>query len=366
MDMLIDLIKWVYRTRSIWSVLLKAGISLMVLSIGGGLLFELAFAVTDKERSIEIGFIGTSTPIWMAAITFLLGLLLCAFAIFICFSDWRHNRRLQARRICLVVEIRGLRQMPASPLLDYKKNKASVVCHPLLIDLRESLYDGEITHPTRALDKVKTIHERIVEASQQRNPNDVSITFAGLAPVPFTFLAGLLIDDERSVEILDWNRNKRSWSSLDASDDGERFIVTGLSNVNGPCVALSMSVSYEIDPILVQAHLPDTPIVSMNLASRSPDNHWSEKKQQALGQQFTEIVVQLKSLGVQNVDLFLSAQSSFVFRLGSLYDKRNMPPLQVHQYEPGEPPNYPWAVSMPVWGEREPVIVGTTETVIRS
>ena len=329
----------------------------MVLGIGGGLVFELAFAVTDKDRSIDIGLLGTSTPAWMAAITFVLGLSFCALAIFICHSDWKRNRELLKRQVCLVVEMRGLRDTPATPLLDYVQKQSSIACHPLTIDVRESLYDGEISDPDRALSKVKTINERIVEAGQQRNPSDLSVVFGGLAPVPFTFLAGLLVDDERYVEILDWNRNKRSWSSLDDDDDGERFVISEMTDVNGPSVSMCLSVSYEIAPALVQGTFPNQPIVSMNLSSRSPDNHWSEIKQQALGQQFTETILTLQSVGVNKIDLFLSAQMSFVFRLGALYDKRNMPVIFVHQYEPGEPPTYPWAVAMPVSGQRDATIV---------
>ncbi len=357
LDNVIDLIKWVYRTRSVWSVFLKAGIKLMVLGIGGGLLFEFAFAVTDKDRSIDFGVLGTSTPTWMATITFLLGLLFCVLALLIGHSDWKRSRELLKHQVCLVIEMRGLRDIPATPLLEYAQKQTPIACHPLTIDVREALYDGQISDPDRALSKVKTINERIVEAGQQRNPGDLSLVFGGLAPVPFTFLVGLLIDDERYVEILDWNRNKRNWSSLDSGDDGERFVISEMTNVNSPSVSLCLSVSYEIAPELVQSALPNQPIISMNLSSRSPDNHWSEIKQQALGQQFTETILKLQSNGVQKIDLFLSAQMSFVFRLGALYDKRNMPPILVYQYEPGVPPSYPWAVAMPVNGMHEATIV---------
>lgn len=353
---LFALVRWIFRKRPPWAILLKAGLTLIALAVGGGL--ALTLGVVDGDQSFDIGIVNDATPSWVTSALFVLGLGLCIIATVLCVSGWREEQRINAQQLCLVVELRGLRQMPGSPLVDAVRNTTKSACQSLPIDLRESLYDGDITHPGRALDKVRNIHQRIVEASQMRSPSDVSVMFGGLAPVPFTFLAGVLIDDERYVEIWDWNRHKRHWAKLDAHDDGDRFQINGIPEalVSRP-VALCVSVSYEIDTGLVERCIPDACIVSMQLNTRSTDTHWSEQKQQALGQQFVETVLELHRQGVEQIHLFLAAQSSVVFRLGALYDRRNMPTLLVYQYEPAGDAGYPWAVMMPVNGNGEVSIV---------
>ncbi|MFK7891629.1 MAG: SAVED domain-containing protein [Granulosicoccus sp.] len=358
---LFALVRWIFRKRPPWAILLKAGLTLIALAVGGGL--ALTLGVVDGDQSFDIGIVNDATPSWVTSALFVLGLGLCIIATVLCVSGWREEQRINAQQLCLVVELRGLRQMPGSPLVDAVRNTTKSACQSLPIDLRESLYDGDITHPGRALDKVLNIHQRIVEASQMRSPSDVSVMFGGLAPVPFTFLAGVLIDDERQVETWDWNRHKRHWTKLDGHDDDDRFQISGIPEANANrSVALCMSVSYEIDTELVERCIPDASIVSMRLNTRSTDNHWSEQKQQALGQQFVETVLELHEQGVEQIHLFLAAQSSVVFRLGTLYDRRNMPALLVHQFEPAGEAGYPWAVIMPVYGNGEVSIVYGSDT----
>ena len=90
-------------------------------------------------------------------------------------------------------------------------------------------------------------------------------------------------------------------------------------------VAVAISVSYLVDPQAINKSLLSVPIVELTLPNRSPDNHWSEAKQQRLSKEFLAVMIRLADAGVSVIHLFLAAQNSVVFRLGRAYDKRNLP-----------------------------------------
>ena len=107
----------------------------------------------------------------------------------------------------------------------------------------------------------------------------------------------------------------------------------------------------------VQKRMGDMPIVELILDGGSPDCHWSEDKQRALGQQFLNTAISLSNRGIECIHLFIAAQNSVVFRLGRLYDKRNLPIIVVYQYQKNATMPYPWGVLMPVCGVDKPSIV---------
>ncbi len=179
-------------------------------------------------------------------------------------------------------------------------------------------------------------------------------------PVPFTFLTGVLMDDEGTVFILDWDRHAEAWRELDGADDGKRFHIPDLAREipdGTKETAMAVSVSYGVIADDVRARVGDMPLVELKLDGGSPDCHWSEHKQRALGQQFLDTAIGLSNRGVQRIHLFLAAQNSVAFRFGRLYDKRNLPKVVVYQYQKDSASAYPWGVLMPVSGVARPAIL---------
>lgn len=77
------------------------------------------------------------------------------------------------------------------------------------------------------------------------------------------------------------------------------------------------------------------------------NNHWSKKKQDRLAGVFFEYCKQLQGQGVEHIHLVLAAQNSVAFRFGQSYDKRNLPPITVYQYERSGAIRYPWGIYIP-------------------
>jgi len=175
----------------------------------------------------------------------------------------------------------------------------------------------------------------------------------GLAPVPLLFLLGVIVDDESNTVIMDWDRQMRAWRGLSVGeDDGNRFVVAGLGTLQAGAtrVALCVSASYDVLDVDVQTAEAGTPVIRMDLEGRGTDTHWSELKQQQLAQQFLDTVMSLARNGITDITLFLAAPASLALRLGMLYDKRNLPRVEVNQYEQANPKRFPWMVRMPVAG----------------
>ena len=229
----------------------------------------------------------------------------------------------------------------------------------MLIDLRQDIVDGDIVNPQASLDRLTSLPINLKYRENGFDRSDIAYVYGGLAPVPLTFLTGVLMDDENSVTVMDWDRHSGIWRTLNEDDDGKRFSSTGLDIVGTGAteVALVVSVSYNVDMSGVRQKVGNMPIVILTLDSGSPDCHWSEDKQKALGRQFLNSIITLGNRGIKYLHLFLAAQNSVVFRFGRLYDKRNLPVVIVYQYQPKESPTFSWGIRMPVAGNEKPEII---------
>lgn len=344
-------IDWIFRRWSSGIVMIKTGLACAVLAAGTSWRFGVSVPLQDGRLDFAFDVVG-GTP---AIITYATGV--AAVVMIICgiFFEFRRARR-EAQRLSnkkvLVIEVRGLRDTTGTALADAIPEKIEGRREQILIDLRQRLRDGYIVDPRVAIDRLLSLTGEIGAREAGLNRSDILQVYGGLSPVPLTFLTGVLLDDEGSIRIMDWDRHSNRWRSLDAEDDGARFQIDGLEEIQSGAseVALVVSVSYTVGLNEVRQLVSNIPVVSMTLETRNTDNHWSEEKQQALGQQFLDTVIAVTGAGANRIHLFLACQNSVGFRFGRLYDKKNLPPVTVYQYEHGSSPPFPWGITMPVGG----------------
>ncbi len=342
---------FLFRRRHPGTIMLRIASALLL-----GLLAGMAFNISIPTGSgtFAFSFSNGETPNWLYIGVF--GVAVVAFGIGIIWT----SRALAAegRKRVYAIELRGLRDTSGCPL--YKAIPSSLEGRrdQLLINLRQG-QDGHISEPTAAIRKIAALPHDLETREQGIDRSDISYVLGGLAPVPLSFLTGVLTDDECAVIFMDWNRHHDRWSALDAVDDGKRFVIDGLDIVpsQAPDVALAISVSYDVDLAGVELKLPNIPLVEMRLEDGTPDAHWSNEKQAAMGQQFLETLIKLSNLGVGTIHLFMAAQNSIVLRFGRLYDKRNLPPIIVYQYERSQTPPFVWGIRMPVAGTPDATVV---------
>ena len=226
----------------------------------------------------------------------------------------------------------------------------------ILLDLRKRM-DGKVIAPEKALDDIVSAHRSLLQHQSGVNRSDLTTVYGGLTSVPYTFLTGVLLDDEGKIEVYDWDRSLEAWRTLNDEDDQSSFDVAGLDvQVPADEVVLALAYSYPVDAADLSSTFSQR-VVRLTLQGMSSDGHWAERKQSRLAQQFLEVIKQLSAQGIKRIHLVMAAPNSVVFTFGRRYDKRNLPEIVVYQYERGQSPAYPWGVLMPVSGNERPSVV---------
>jgi hypothetical protein len=354
--LLTSAIDWLFRRRSRGLVLARTGAFILALLLAG-FVFSVSIPTPNGPAALTLDT-NAATPALITYGAFLLAFALIGIGLAL---EWADHKRL-ARKKVIVIETRGLRANLGTPLAAAVPKSFEGARDQLLVNLLQS--DGDVLNPAKALDKIVSLPSDLERRLQGLDRNDLTVVYGGLASVPFTFLTGVLLDDETPISIMDWDRNRFTWRILDAADDGKRFSRHGLDAIpdGAANVVLAVSVSYGADLPGIKTTLPGMPIVELRLGDGMPDSHWSEEKQAALARQFLECVISLSNLNVSQIHLVLAAPNSIVVRLGRSYDRRNLPSLIVYQYERGRTPPYPWGVQMPVAGHDKPSVVSVSAT----
>ncbi len=346
-----SLIDFVFRRRSVGASLVKVGVPLYAL-----ILVSLSVGITIPTRNGPFIF-SWDTSGGSAALSwgvFAVATAIVATGLFLVIRDVRRENRQKV----IVIEARGLRDWQGEPLEKAVPPSVPGRRDPVIVDVRQFV-DGQIVAPERALQKLTSLPDDIARRTSGTDRSDISFVLGGLAPVPFLFLLGVIVDDEHRTTIMDWDRKRHIWRPLDDADDGKDFDVIGLNAITGgPArVCLCVSASYDVLEADVRFVEPTAPIVKMELPDRSTASHWSEEKQQRLAQQFLDTLMALAAKGVSEIALFLAAPASLALRFGTVYDRRNLPQLAVNQFEQADARKFPWAVRMPVAGLAIPELV---------
>ncbi|RMT82713.1 SAVED domain-containing protein [Pseudomonas viridiflava] len=341
-----SLIDWIFRRRSAGVTLVKFGVPLFALVLVG-----LTVGVTIPTSNGPFIFSWDSASGGSMALSWGV-FLIASLIVFLGLALIIRDIRLESRQKVIVVEARGLRDWQGQPLIKAIPTSMPGRREQVVVDVRQGVVDGQIISPEAALRRIASLPDDIARRCDGLARADISFVVGGLAPVPLLFLLGVIVDDESRTFIMDWDRKQHMWRTLDDEDDGKRFVVTGLGAVGAKVqrVALCISASYDVLDVDVRLVESDIPIVRMDLAGRSTNSHWSERKQQQLALQFLDVVMSLAREGVTDISLFLAAPASIALRFGTLYDKRNLPRLEVNQYEQSDPKRFPWGLRMPVAG----------------
>jgi len=341
-------IDWFFRVRSNERFLLSSGFSTLIVVFGGPRLLETILLASldrvpegfSRARETLDAFDGW---IFMICATVIVAALVSIVV------DSFLNAKDRSKKRVIVIEARGLRDDDGSPLhkIPFGKAKGQVI--PILLDLRNRL-DGKVIKPERALEEISAVHRSVLQYQKGMDRTDMTTIYGGLTSVPYTFLTGVLLDDEGEIITYDWDRTLEAWRSLDGEDDGLAFQLSGIDEISSATeVVIALAFSYPVNDEDLESTFP-YPVVRLSLNGMSSDAHWSQSKQNRLAQQFLEAVKHLSALGVQRIHLVMAAPNSAVFSFGRRYDKRNLPELVVYQFERGRDQAYPWGLIMPVAG----------------
>jgi len=345
---------WLFRARSIELIIIRSAFGVLIAIFAGSPL--IAIILRFILGAVPEGYLIAQKKIdtvdgWILGI--------CTFVILVAlimlFLRIRGEAKSRSKKRVVVIEGRGLRDDDGSPLDQFISGKVEGQIIPVLLDLRNRL-DGKVIEPERALEDISAAHRSVLQHQKNVERSDLTTVYGGLTSVPYTFLTGLLLDDESAISTYDWDRAQESWRNLDMLDDGKAFKVSGINNLtSAEEIVIALAFSYPIDDDDLDSTFSN-PVVRLTLDGLSSDAHWSQKKQNRLAQQFFEVVKQLNAIGAKRIHLVMAAPNSAVFTFGRRYDKRNLPEIVVYQYERGNESAYPWGILMPVAGIEKPKI----------
>lgn len=349
------IVDWFTRTRSPWFHILNAGVAILLASLAGGVIFKI------DVPGLVILEINTSQGGVAGWILFCLNIIGVIFSILGSVGlgyNYYSEQKSSCRKKIIIIEQRGLRDTSGTPLDQAVPNKIKGKRELLVNDIRQRIIDGVVKDPSAALGRVISLPMEIESRENGLDRKDISLAYGGLMPVPFSFLTGVLLDDEGQVLIYDWDRDNEKWRSLDAEDDGERFELNEIDKIDGSQmeVILAVSSSYRVDISAIRKTLGSLPLLELFLPTGGNNCHWSEEKQKDLAKYFRETIVSLNNKGIKRIHLFIAAPNSLTFRLGRTYDKRNFPDVLVYQYERSNTPPYPWGVLMPTHGKPASIV----------
>jgi hypothetical protein len=343
-------IAYIFFRPSLGASLVKYGVSLLALLLAG---FSGTVIFPTLSGDILLAFDASTDTAGLLFKTALgVSLLLIAAGLMLILRDIRRDNRKKV----IAIELLGLRDITAKPLANVIAVAHRGHRESLMIDIRQGA-DGRLLTPEAALSRLVTLPHSLSAMMAGRDRDDIHCVAAALAPVPFAFLFGVLLDDESEVELMDWDRSALTWRGLMEDDDGARFAISGLDAVGAASeVVVAIGFSYPTDKAAIAQCFPGLPVLDLTLSGYASDAHWSAQKQAALADQFFELARNLCATSVCTVHLVMAAPASVAIRFGRIYDIRNLPELTVYQYERKQDPPYPWGVKMPIAGEAAAIV----------
>ena len=355
-------IDWIFRVKQLPSVLFNSGIGFIILAVGAG--FKAQFENQSANGINKFLYESSSTDLWLQISVLIIGFGLVITGAYLWIKTKQDENNSDKKKRLIVIEQRGLRNTSDNSLSEFVAKDFKGQVKDITTDIRERIIDGKVTAPDIALDKVKNITTSLQESCNNISSENLSIIHGGLLPVPYTFLTGLLLDDENNIVSYDWDREQESWRKIEGDDDNNRFkcnLPDSLNNAKE--VVLSVSISYKTDMDNIKLSFPNMPIIEMEMENISTQSHWSNDKQSALAIQFLDFVKKLDINGVKKINLVIAGQNSLVFRFGRIYDKRNLPEAVIWQYERTETPAFNWGIELPIGSIKQPTVVNNPTQV---
>lgn len=178
------------------------------------------------------------------------------------------------------------------------------------------------------------------------------IAYGGVAPVPMLAAAGHVISNMQNVHIGDWERQEKRWHFNSQFDDAEELVfrVEGNDKEDAKCISFAVSFSIPMNLNCIQEEFPDCPlhVVTLEAGEHRYDRLCSEDKQNRLAITILEFInnnVIPNHPNLVEINMFVTAQASFVFRLGTVMNQGHLPRIVFHHFNPNSATKkHPWGI----------------------
>lgn len=202
------------------------------------------------------------------------------------------------------------------------------------------------------LENICRLPHFIKDSGETLNNAKKHILYGGVAPVPMVATAGHIVSNMQDVHVGDWSRKKKKWHFNNEFDDGEELVfkVEGNERKDASTVSIAISFSIPADLVTINKEFPDSPlhVVTVKQPKLKYDSLCSKDKQDRFAIEILEfinnnIIPEYPNLNL--INLFVTAQASFVFRLGSVLHQGHLPRILFHHFDrDSDGKKHPWGV----------------------
>lgn len=340
----IDLIKFFKPTLA--GRLVGWGVVVLGLSFGG---YNIAFEMERQSNHghVTVGISTSSTPEVVAYLFGALGIVLIVVGLWMGVTDWLTVRRNNARKKNIIIELRGLSGTLNKSLKSSISKTMTGQVDEVLVEIGQHVTAGTPSELDKALDKVNNIHSRIETAVAGKDPDDISIHAGTVAPTPFQFLLGVILDDEFSPNVWEYERLKDEWQALDQNEPSivvNEQIDPRISGQDTE-VVVAVAATFAVLDSTISNTWPNLKVAKIENPTATPNSLWTEADQIMIVESFLRVMALLKNRGVKKVHLALAASPSICLRLGRHFDQRNLPEVTVYQFDRNLD-RYTWGVEI--------------------
>lgn len=193
------------------------------------------------------------------------------------------------------------------------------------------------------IEKLKSVRNTL-EQSGKSNP-DMQLAIGGVGHVPILIAIGFYLTNRINAIFYCWHRDKRLWvNTEDQTDRGNYFHTKCIKNKENSQkigVILQCSIPINQEEFLNSSNSDTYYLISLN--NIGSGNLFSAHEQQRLCREFGEIynqIIRPQHPKISHLDITISAQASFILRLGAEFNQNHMPEkIKIWHFENQQ---YPW------------------------
>lgn len=206
------------------------------------------------------------------------------------------------------------------------------------------------------IEKLRNIRN-FLEQSGRSNP-DMKLAIGGIGHAPILVATGYYLTNRTNAIFYCWHRDKRAWiNTEDQTDTGKSFHIKCIKNKNnarqiGIIIQCSIPINHE--EFLKNTTCDVCYLVSLDKIELG--SLFSAHEQQRLCREFGELynqTIRPQHPKIKQLDITISAQASFVMRLGAEFNQNHMPE-EVRTWH-FENQKYPWFLSLFPHRRRNPI-----------
>lgn len=314
-------------------LLVLVGVGLMAPGGVWWLALALEIKLVELPASVTIKF-GPETITYTGLFIATVGILIGIWGI----------RHIKKKRTSCLIYMRGLPGMNDEPPTD---------------DLPPKYKHGQVTHLSMdilkvskesAIENIELFSKMLDEKIMSMDIEAPVTVFAGLAQVPLLYVTGIRLSTRQNLFVMDYNRFEQKWHMLDELDDNERIETIYPDNPPGEEVAIAMPFTISMTQEQIPVFLKDKTIwIKLDGQGPRTDAFSSEEKMKHTLRAVHDVIRNLRNKdgygNIKRIHLFIAAQASTVFKLGTNYQANVYPEICVYHFQGGEG-KYTWGIGI--------------------